>query len=181
MPPSDLDRPAREFLVRLFEQTNGDPSLQSSMYAIGDSLGWERDTASCTAQDLMGLGLVEIRTLSGGIGLSAEGAEAVRGLRGTSSQDSNITRLGDTRLMDENTCQAVAQVCDGVKAQAGNLGLDFDTLGELMADIKTIACQLDSSRPKTAIVRECLRSIANVLEGFTDNKSLIEIRSLIGD
>jgi hypothetical protein len=181
MPSIEFDGSVREFLVQLFEQTKGDPSLQTSMYAIGASLGWERDTASRAAQDLMGLGLVEIRTLSGGISLSAEGVDTVRELRSASSQDTNLSRLGTERLMDKNTCQAVAQVCEGVKAQAGSLGLDFETLSELMADIKTIACQLDSSRPKTAIVRECLRSLEVVLEGFKDNKCLIEIRGLIGD
>jgi hypothetical protein len=75
----------------------------------------------------------------------------------------------------------VAKVCDSVKMQAGSLGLDFDTLGELMADIKTIACQLDSSRPKTAIIRECLRSLADVLKGCEDKRRLAEIRGLIGD
>jgi len=181
MGSGDLEAPAREFLVRLYEQTKGDPSLQASMYAVGASLGWERDAASQTAQDLMGLGLVEIRTLSGGIGLSAEGAETVRGLLGPSSGDTPIHSLGDERLLAPNTRQAVVRVCDSVKMQAGSLGLDFDTLGELMADIKTIACQLDSSRPKTAIIRECLRSLADVLKGCEDERSLAEIRGLIGD
>jgi len=63
----------------------------------------------------------------------------------------------------------------------GNLGLDFEGLSELMADLKTIDAQLSSSRPKTAIIRECLRSLKETLEGLADNESLVKVRSLLGE
>jgi hypothetical protein len=62
-----------------------------------------------------------------------------------------------------------------------NLGLDFDGLSELMADLKTIDAQLGSSRPKTGIIRECLRSIKAVLEGIGNGDSLVKIRALLGE
>jgi hypothetical protein len=175
----DVDEPARQFLTRLFEQTGGETSRQVSMYDIGFSLGWERETASQTAQDLMATGLVEIRTLSGGIGLSAAGAEALRATLNPGSPASALPRIGTDRILDSLGCQAVALVCDGIKAQAGGLGLGFDSLAELVADLKTISDQLSSPKPKTAIVRESLRSIEGVLKRFAGNKHLAEIRSLI--
>ncbi len=68
-----------------------------------------------------------------------------------------------------------------LKSQAGNLGLDFDDLSELLADLKTIDAQLGSSRPKTAIIRECLGSIKETLEGLADNKSLGQVKTLLGE
>ena len=157
----EVDETGRQFMVRLFEQIHGDSSVQVSMYDIGGLLGLERDAASKVAESLMGLQLVEIRTLSGGIGISATGLEMVQNLIGPMAPDAGASiKLGDERLLSSAVRQAVEQIVAEVKDQTGTLGLDFDTLTELMADLKTIDAQLGSSRPKTAIVRECLRSMA---------------------
>jgi len=177
----DMDEVARQFLKQLFEQTAGQSSRQASMYDIGAALGWNRDAASRAAQDLMAAGLVEIRTLSGGIGISADGVAVVQSALGAGNREAARARLGSSRIMDPAACQAVERVCDDIKAQAGSLGLDFDTLAELMADLKTIAEQLGSSRPKTALVREGLRSLEGVLQRFAGNRSLAGVRALIGE
>jgi hypothetical protein len=49
-----------------------------------------------------------------------------------------------------------------------------------MADLKTIDAQLESSRPKTAIIRECLRSVLAVCKNSGDNKIFDRIRTLVG-
>jgi hypothetical protein len=177
----DMDEAARQFLKRLFEQTEGQSSRQVSMYEVGAALGWDRDAAARAAQDLMAAGLVEIRTLSGGVGISTDGAAMVQSALGPGNRGAALARLGNSRIMDPAACQAVERVCDDIKFQAGSLGLDFDTLAEVMADLKTIAGQLSSSRPKTAIVREGLRSLEEVLKQFAGNRSLAGVRALIGD
>jgi len=177
----DMDEAGRQFLKRLFEQTEGQSSRQVSMYDLGAALGWDREAASRAAQDLMACGLVEIRTLSGGVGISADGAAMMQSTLGSGNRGATMARLGNRRIMDKADCQAVERVCDDIKAQAGSLGLDFDTLAELMADLKTIADQLGSSRPKSAIVREGLRSLEGVLKQFAGNKNLACVRDLIGD
>ena len=63
MTDSELDDLSQQFLIQLFEQTNGDVSIQVSMYDIGGLLGMDRETASWVAQELMGRQLAEIRTL----------------------------------------------------------------------------------------------------------------------
>ena len=177
----ELAEAAQQFLKRLFEQTGGETSRQISMYDIGAALSWDREAALQKAQDLMAAGLVEIRTLSGGIGISAEGIETVRSALALAGPDPSLPRLGSSRIMDTAICRAVEQVCDGIKAQAGGLDLDFDSLAELVADLKTIADQLGSPRPKTAVVRESLRSLEGVLNRFAGNRSLVDVRALIGD
>ena len=182
MSNSELDESGQQFLIQLFEQTGGDPSAQVSMYDVGGEFGLDRDTSSRVAETLIGLQLVEIRTLSGGIGISTEGVSEVSRLTGgVPSADGSPGKLTDQPVMDSISCQGVEQVAGELKSQAGNLGLDFDGLSELMADLKSIDAQLGSSRPKTAIIRECLGSIKEVLEGAGSGDSLLKIRGLLGE
>ena len=182
MSSSDLDESGEQFLIQLFEQTGGDTSAQVSMYEIGEGLGLERDDSSRLAETLIGLQLAEIRTLSGGIGISADGANEVKRLMGGSvAIGDSPGKLPDQPVMDPVSCQGLEQVAGEIKNQAGNLGLDFDSLSELMADLKTIDAQLGSSRPKTAIIRECLRSIKETLEGPATADSLDKVRGLLGE
>ncbi len=180
MTDSELDDAGQQFLIQLFEQTKGDVSIQVSMYDIGGLLGMDRDASSAVAQELMGLQLAEIRTLSGGIGISADGAEKVRDLMGTPATDNSAyTKLGDDPVLDPGGQQAVALIVSELKKQTGLPGLDFETLRELMADAKTMEAQLDSSRPKTAIIRECLRSVLGVVDKAGDSRISGLIRALL--
>ena len=179
---SEVDERGQQFLIHLFEQTGGDTSVQVSMYDVGEGLGLDRDAASRVAETLIGLQLVEIRTLSGGIGISSEGAEQVRGLMGGAPLAGTSTaKLSDRPILDQSGCQAVQQVAEEIKIQAGKLGLDFDALSALMADLKTIDAQLGSSKPKTTIIRECLHSLKGALEESSENEILVKIKGLLGE
>ena len=159
-------------MITLFEETGGDPGNQVSMYDIGDRIGLNREDASRIAEELIGSQLVEIRTLSGGIGISVDGSEMVQKIIGPPSSGIEETaKLGNEVVLNPAGRQAAEQLVTELKGQTGTLGLDFDNLTELMADLKTIDAQMGSSRPKTAIIRECLRSIGNLLSG-TGNSGL---------
>lgn len=179
---SELDENGQQYLIQLFEQTNGDTAAQVSMYDVGEGLGMDHDASARVAETLIGFQLAEIRTLSGGIGISAEGAAEVKGLIGDALPTGGTPgQLSDQPIMDAPSCQTVEQVTDSLKCQTGNLGLDFDGLSEMMADLKTIDAQLDSSRPKTAIIRECLRSIKALLEVQPESESLLKVNGLLGE
>ena len=181
MDSEKLDINGQQFLIQLFEQTKGDSTLQVSMYDIGDQLGLDRDIASAVAQELIGSMLVEIRTLSGGIGISAEGSQMAQKLIGPAESSSDeFAKLDDAPLINTSGRQVVEKIASELKDQTGSLGLDFDTLTELMADLKTIEAQLGSSRPKTAIIRECLRSVLAICRNFGDHKISDRIRTLVG-
>jgi len=177
----EIDITGRQFLIQLFEQTKGDSAVQVSMYDIGDKLGLDRDIASTVAQELIGSMLVEIRTLSGGIGISANGSLMAQKLIGPASASGDeFSKLDDTPLLDSYGRKAVEQIVSELKNQAGSLELDFDTLTELMADLKTIDAQLGSSRPKTVIIRACLFSVLAVLKNSGDSKIAGRIHALVG-
>ena len=177
-----LNETGRQFMIQLFEQTGGDSSVQVSMYEIGKHIGLERDAASKVAESLMGLQLVEIRTLSGGIGISAAGSEMVHSIIGSTAPDAGAAlKLGHDRLLSSAGRRALEQVVAEVKDQIGALGLDFDTLSEMMADLKTIEAQLGSPRPKTAIVRECLRSMSASTKTRPGSELAGRLRAMLDD
>ena len=178
----EIDEIGRQFLLQLYQQTNGDATVQASMYDLGEALGLDRDASSRAAEQLIALQLVEIVTLAGGIAISAEGLKEVQASFGAQTVTAEtVAQLGSERVLDQTRAQALTHVMDQIKAQAGNLGLDFDKLAELMADLKTIDAQMDSPCPKTAIIKECLRSMKETLEGRAHSGSLAKISELLGE
>jgi hypothetical protein len=178
---SEIGETGQQFMIQLFEQTRDDQSVQVSMYDIGGRLGLERDAASKVAQELIGLQMVEIRTLAGGIGISAAGCEMVQGLIGPLAADpGDSTKLGAEPLLNSAGRQALEKIVAEIKDQTGTLGLDFDTLAELMADLKSLDAQLGSSRPKTAIIRECLHSLCGVLKSKPNSSLNARVNGFLG-
>ncbi len=178
----EIDETGRQFLLQLYQQTNGDPTVQASMYDLGEDLGLDRDASSRVAEQLIALQLVEIVTLAGGIAINADGLKEIQASFGDHTVAAETAaQLGSEPVLDQTRSQAVVQVVDQLKAQAGNLGLDFETLAGLMADLKTVDAQLGSPHPKTPIIRECLRSIKESLEGRGQDESLAKITGLLGE
>jgi hypothetical protein len=178
----DLDETCRSFLLELFSQTGGEPSVQVSMYDIGTALGMDRKAASRVAEELIGWELADIRTLSGGIGISSNGIEEARLLTGgpASSEEIGFT-LGNDSAIDEAGCGKIEEITRDLKHQAGSLDLAFDALNEFLADLKTIDAQLGSPKPKTIIIRECLRSLMVAAKQAGAGESAAKIKALIDD
>ncbi|MBW2193941.1 MAG: hypothetical protein JRF27_09180 [Deltaproteobacteria bacterium] len=73
----DAEETLNQFVVEFYLQTQGDPSNIVSWYDIGETLGLDREGSSQAAEELIGTGLAEIKTLNGGIGITDDGiAEA---------------------------------------------------------------------------------------------------------
>ena len=178
----EIDETGRQFLLQLYQQTNGDPTVQASMYDLGEELGLDRDASSRAAEQLIALQLVEIVTLAGSIAISAEGLKEIQAsFDDQTVAGETVAQLGSEPVLDQARSQVVVQVTDQLKAQAGNLGLEFEKLSEVMADLKTIDAQLGSPCPKTAIIKECLRSLKSLsgIPGAED--CLVKIRALLGE
>jgi hypothetical protein len=161
----ELDENGRTFLLSVYNQTKGDPAAMVSMYDVGSELGIDRTAASRLAEDLMGWMMLEIRTLSGGIGITPSAVEEIEASGFGGSKPQVQTRcLGTDPVISTDVRQAVERVTDALKQQVGSIGLPFDALAEVMADLKTVDAQFDSSHPKTAIVRACFQSLKNTLD-----------------
>ena len=182
MSVNEIDDIGRKFLIQLYTETNGDASIQVSMYDIGNMLGLERDDASRVAEDLMGWELVEIRTLSGGIGIHPEAVNEIRALAGDDGPGAeNNSRIGHELILGEAGRQVIEDLSGEIKSQAGTLGLEFEPLSEMMADLKTMDAQLDSPRPKTAIFRQCLGSIKDNIANTAASPLVDRIRIALED
>jgi hypothetical protein len=181
MPPKDLNEQEIQFLRRLHEQSGGDASAQASMYAIGESLGLPREVVGTLAEELMGCQLIEIRTLSGGIGWTETGLKAMEALLGPGRTAGKATyRLGETPILEPAGDEAVQRAVAGLKSGVARMDLEYEQLSEVMADLKTIDAQLQSPRPKTAAIRACLQSLYEVLQPVSDAEVLRPVAELLG-
>ena len=176
----ELEKDAQQLLLQLYQETGGDSAAQVSMYEAGAALGLDRETSSRLTEDLIGWEMVELRTLSGGVGISDRIIKEISdsGLGGVGKTVSTDA-FGRHAIIDQDARQVVEQITADVKTRTGSLGLDFDLLSEIMADLKTIDSQLDSPRPKTNVVRECFRSLKTVLESAESNEIAERIGQLL--
>ncbi|WP_299976973.1 hypothetical protein [Desulfobacula sp.] len=75
----DLDSPeANAYLFELYTLTKGDPKAQVSMYDVGTGLGLEKTDAGAMAETLFIQGYAELKTLSGGIGITRQGLDLLQ-------------------------------------------------------------------------------------------------------
>ena len=177
---NDLDQSEKDFLLELYRNSEGDTNFQASMFEIGEALGLDKESSSKVAEDLIGWEMVEIRTLSGGIGISDEAIREIEAAGfGADTDHSATVTLGKAPVIESTVAEAVQGAMNAVKDEAGDIGLPFDLLSVLMADLKSIDAQMASPRPKTAIVRECFKSLKDVLESAERSNSLDTVTALL--
>lgn len=175
----------KNFLRQLYQMSDGDTDAAVSMYDIGAMLGLEKSEAGTIAEDLIIDGYAELKTLSGGITITAEGLQAldvkVLPSSGADAHASNIVILTTAEILDAEALPAVEKILEEIKAAVGKTTGEYGKIEELVIDIKTLETQLLSGRPKTAIAREILRSLsASLKDGNGDTQLTEKIRAMIG-
>lgn len=171
-----MDLPAtRTFLAELIRRTQGNPDATISMYDVGAALGLEKPQAGKLAEEVLAEGWAEIKTLSGAIGVTAEGMIAAGATEGVAPNGEGIC-LGNGPLVLYDDCAGVEQVLGWIKETLNDLTLPYEALEEIVMDLKTAQVQLLSPRPKTAIVKEVLRSLQDGLHraGATDTAARVQ-------
>lgn len=177
---ADLDENSQRFLTMVYDRTKGDPSVEISMYQVGDAMGIDKDAASKTAESLMGNGLLEIKTLSGGIGITPNGVMKIAELSGgTSTPDEIPSSLSGSVTLSQADEHIIESVLTNLKQHIKDLNLGFDDLADFIIDIKTIEIQKTSGTPKTAIIRECINSIIRRLEKTDNSDVLKQVKKLV--
>ena len=170
----------QQMLAELYRRTGGDPAGHVSMYDLGAAAaGLDRQVAQEVGQALIGAGLASIVSLSGSISITVEGIARIEA-EGPPPRTAAAVRLGDGPVLGAEAVEAVEAAVARLKSAAGERGWSFDLLCEVMADLRTIDAQLQSPRPKTAIVRAGLQDIAAVLHGAGDRDLFSPIEALIG-
>ena len=153
---------ATDYLVQLYKSTSGDPAAQVSMYDVGAAVGMDKTEAGKAAEALIGNGLAEVKTLSGGIAITPEGLQAAQVADGGLGNASDLD-LGSNPVLDDRGRQSMETLMSEVKQEIAGLSPTYPSLEEIVIDVKTAEVQLLSPSPKTSIVREVLRSLQKVL------------------
>jgi hypothetical protein len=155
------DRSIKSFLEELHQQTKGDIESQVSMYGVGAAIGLAKTEAGSLAEELMVTGLVELRTLSGGISITREGLASLGlSLPTVPSVDTDL-RLSAGPTATTADCETVRRVVETMKNSLSEIKIEYKQLEEIIIDLKTIEIQMLSPSPKIAILREILRSLYN--------------------
>lgn len=180
-----------QFLHRLYELTGGDESKPFSMFEIGEELGFDEDLTGIIEQYLSGEGLINhgsggFGTCDRDVGISHRGIKEIEEALDKPDRPThyfppaNIIYIGEMRnsqiqqgspeatqvaTFNENMYEELKEVIQSLKESIDQLGIDQQQKSELQADIQTIEAQRSSSKPKAAIITECLGSIKRILEG----------------
>jgi len=178
--PGHFDEQTTRFFSAFLKETAGEPTVQVSMYEIGERIGLDRNEASRAAENIMAAGWAEVRTLSGGIGFTQKGIDAAAALGGgRDTEQIALSGLGSGALLEAGALQSVESVVSRLKLQAQSAGLGYEVLAELVADLRTIDAQLASPRPKTAILRACFKSILGLLSSAGIPENLDSVKQLL--
>lgn len=154
---------AKNYLLELYKMTTGNVSAQVSMFEVGTAIGLEKVVAGKIAEDLIGSGLVEVKTLSGGIGITDRGVEEAQAAGGAPTAEAGLD-LGTGPVLEENGRDAVAILLKEIQTWISQNSPPYPQVEEMIIDIKTIEVQMLSPRPKTATIREVLRSLQSTLK-----------------
>lgn len=176
----DIDTPdVKRYLTELCKKTQGDTGAQVSMFEVGEAIGLEKTDAGMMAEELIVEGLAELRSLSGGISITAQGLEMIQGTAGGPALKGSGLQLGSEQVLGEQGRQAVEIIIRDIRGALVSGKTTFGQMEEIVIDIKTIEIQMLSPRPKTDVIRAACRSLQAGLTAFGFGKLAAEVDSLI--
>ncbi|PZX62973.1 hypothetical protein [Hydrotalea sandarakina] len=193
------------FLNCLYESSNGDTGAMFDMWEVGKELKLNSDETSQIVDYLIGEHLIESRALGGIIGLTHWGIKEVEQAIENPSKPTehflplNIINIGtmtnstlqqgttnSTINFNYNTQTAVdiEKIVSQLNDIKDSLNLSNELQSELLSEIQTIEIQKKSSKPKSIIITESLKSIRTILESVAGNAMtpviIDQISKLIG-
>lgn len=172
-----LSPEAKAYLFELYAMTKGDLDAQVSMYDVGHTLGIEKTEAASMAENLYIQGLAELKTLSGGIGITREGLKVLE--IAPPPGDVESLSLGNSRVLSDQARSALDAILPELKSTLADARMSYPQIEEVLMDIKTIEVQMLSLNPKTAIVREILRSIHDIFKHTESEEVTVKLQALI--
>lgn len=167
------------FLMELHRVTAGDMSAKASMHAVGAAIGMDKVHAGKVAEELIGKGWVEVKTLSGGIGITAEGLEAAVAAGAISPAGSDPV-LGSGPLLDAADRQVVTALLEQIRTAVADLRSDYPALEEMVLDIKTLEVHLLSPKAKTSVTRAVLEGLQNALSKAGGKEIAARVKRTMG-
>lgn len=168
----------QQFILELYSMTDGNTETQVSMYDVGNTLGLDKVAASALSQEMIIEELVELKTLSGGIGITEKGLELLRRQGLITRSAVHLAQLNRGPVIDEQDRQYLGDVLTEIRKSTFVNQSAYVQLEELVIDIKTLDTQLLSPHPKTAIVLAILASMQQSLEKIGNQETANKIGAL---
>lgn len=177
----DVDSPeVQAYLSQLNQMSGSDPEVQVSMYEVGEALGIDNDEAGRMAEVLFMGGHAELKTLSGGIGITSMGMK-VLGVSPVAEPAGNLPRLSGEPVFTNEDRKIIDTLLDELKAVICSRSNEYQILETTVIDVKTIEVQMLSPAPKSAVITEVLKAIAQTLPQKDCPDILERIKALAGE
>jgi hypothetical protein len=170
---------AKRYLTELCTKTQGNIGVQVSMFDVGAAIGLEKTEAGMVAEELIIEGLAELRSLSGGISITAHGVAMIQGAGGGPISKGGGLKLGSGQVLGDPGRQAVEKIIQDIRGALVPGKTTLGQLEEIVIDIKTMETQILSPLPKTAVIREVLRSVHKTLTDLGLQNLAAEVNALI--
>lgn len=184
-----------QFLKRLYDMQEENPSLLFLKYEIGDALGFDRKTTDRIADYLDDEGLINLLTNEGGLQIEHAGTVEVEQalenpekptehfppiqyivnnyefnnngpMTGTQQGTSNSTQ---TNNITTGNIPELREIINQLLVVSNQLNLLPEARQELTAEIETLQSQTRSPKPKPNIIKEALVSARTIVEGVIIN------------
>jgi hypothetical protein len=178
-------------LNRLYERTDGRKHSSVDMFELGNELGMSHDEADGVVGYLVGEHLVEHRGIGREITITHYGVVEVERALSEPKEPTDYfppvfnilnvqTMVGSqiqqgthgstqTQTTTNNELEAIRTLAKAVQDSLSQLPLQGDAKSEAEAELNTLLAQLQSSKPKTSILRESLKTLRNLIEGVASN------------
>jgi len=183
-----------QYLYRLFDQAQGDPSIVCKQYAIGRGIGFDTELTDFVATDLRDKGLIRFDQQNQGdpidfdlrIAITEKGTEEIKSaiqkphsptryfpVQAIKLTDPKMRTFSDhhfnskeSNIVVDNTLIEIIEtlIIKKIVANIGQFNLDPDEKNELLAEIRTVEDQLSSPKPKAKIIGYALASAKSILE-----------------
>jgi len=188
------------FLQKMYDTTDGNSAHIVDMWEVGTELGLDREKTRNLVGYLRDEGLLEAKTLGGGISITHAGIIEIEysltnpdyptdhflpinlihieNMNNSAiQQGSNYSIQNINFNVDKSSdLKKIINEVEGIKEQ---LTLDRLVLEELVSEIDTLKSQVKSPKPKNIIVTESLKTIRGILEGVAGNAATPMILTMI--
>lgn len=152
------------YLQELCSNTQGNIDAQASMYDIGLAIGIDKTAAGKLAEELMVQGYVELKTLSGGIGITTEGLSFIGHSGSDNSTQQQALALSTGPIANDADRKTIETIIKRVQQETTQLEVEYPNLEQIVLDLKAMEIHLLTGAPKTAVLRALLASIADCFQ-----------------
>lgn len=159
-----LENSSMDFLIELYNLTEGDLDKQISMQKIGINLGLEKNAATSLGEELIMSECLELKTLAGGVSLTSRGLEILGKAGYGNSSVQQKYQLSGQPLLTSQDKNVVLELLAELRKSLSQKSMNYEIMEELVIDIKTLETQLLSNQPKLTIVLAVFSSLSSLTE-----------------